>query len=151
MTSMNRDGEAIAQCIRRFGFGAARGSSSRGGFRALAEMAREIRRGRDTAFTIDGPRGPRYVAKKGPVLLARTTGVAITAFYVAVENAWILNTWDAMMIPKPFSRAYIRVARKIFVPPDANDEKLAEAHKEMQAALARVTAHADSQFSSTRD
>src|SRR5579883_775003 len=55
MTSMNRDGEAIAQCIRRFGYGAARGSSSRGGFRALAEMAREIRKGHDAAFTIDGP------------------------------------------------------------------------------------------------
>ena len=56
------------------------------------------------------------------MLLARTTGVPITAFYVAMENAWVLNTWDAMMIPKPFSRAYIRVARKIFVPPDADDD-----------------------------
>ena len=69
MTSMNRDGEAIAQCIQRFGFGAARGSSSRGGFRALAEMAREIRKAA-TQFTIDGPRGPRYRRKQGPVLLA---------------------------------------------------------------------------------
>src|SRR5712671_3839220 len=69
MTSLNRDSEAIAQCIRRLGYGAARGSSSRGGFRALAEMAREIRQGRDAAFTIDGPRGPRYIAKQGPELL----------------------------------------------------------------------------------
>src|SRR6187401_915826 len=64
MTSMNLDGEAIAQCILRFGYGAARGSSSRGGLRALAEMIRLVRAGRDTAFTIDGPRGPRYVAKQ---------------------------------------------------------------------------------------
>jgi len=151
LTSQSRDGEYIARVIRHFGYVPIRGSSSRGGQRGLLEMDTFVKTGGGAAFTIDGPRGPRYVAKKGPVLLARTTGVAITAFYVAVENAWILNTWDAMMIPKPFSRAYIRVARKIFVPPDANDEKLAEAHKEMQAALARVTAHADSQFSSTRD
>jgi len=151
ITSQSRDGEYIARVIRHFGYVPIRGSSSRGGQRGLLEMDTFVKTGGGAAFTIDGPRGPRYVAKKGPVLLARTTGVAITAFYVAVENAWILNTWDAMMIPKPFSRAYIRVARKIFVPPDANDEKLAEAHKEMQAALARVTAHADSQFSSTRD
>src|SRR3989449_10786085 len=57
MTSMNRDGEPIAQCIQRFGYGAARGSSSRGGFRALAEMAGEIRKGRDTGFTIGRPCG----------------------------------------------------------------------------------------------
>src|SRR5215831_19390390 len=73
MTSMNRDGEAIAQCIQRFGYGAARGSSSRGGFRALAEMARESRVRRDAAFTIDGHRGPKYFAKKGPVILAMKT------------------------------------------------------------------------------
>jgi lysophospholipid acyltransferase (LPLAT)-like uncharacterized protein len=151
LTSQSRDGEYIARVIRHFGYVPIRGSSSRGGQRGLLEMDTFVKTGGGAAFTIDGPRGPRYVAKKGPVLLARTTGVPITAFYVAVENAWILNTWDAMMIPKPFSRAYIRVARKIFVPPGADDEKLAEAHKEMQAALERVTAYADSQFSSTRD
>ena len=151
LTSQSRDGEYIARVIRHFGYVPIRGSSSRGGQRGLLEMDTFVKTGGAAAFTIDGPRGPRYVAKKGPVLLARTTGVPITAFYVAVENAWILNTWDAMMIPKPFSRAYIRVARKIFVPPDSDDEKLAEAHKEMQAALQRVTAYADSQFSSTRD
>ncbi|HEX5000259.1 MAG TPA: DUF374 domain-containing protein, partial [Terriglobia bacterium] len=81
MTSRNADGEAIARCIRRFGFGAARGSSSQGGLRALAEMAREIREGRDAAFTVDGPRGPRHVAKQGPVLLAFKTGAAIFCFH----------------------------------------------------------------------
>ena len=151
LTSQSRDGEYIARVIRRFGYVPIRGSSSRGGQRGLLEMDSFVKNGGGAAFTIDGPRGPRYVAKKGPVLLARTTGVPITAFYVAMENTWILNTWDAMMVPKPFSRAYVRVARKIFVPPDAGDEQLAAAHIEMQAALERVTAYADSQFSSRRD
>lgn len=147
LTSQSRDGEFIARVIRRFGYVPIRGSSSRGGQRGLLEMNSFVQNGGGAAFTIDGPRGPRFVAKKGPVLLARTTGVPITAFYVAMEKAWTFNSWDLMMVPKPFSRAYVRVARKIFVPRDASDEQLAEAQAEMQAALERVTAYADSQFS----
>ena len=151
LTSRSRDGEFIARVIQRFGYVPIRGSSSRGGQRGLLEMDTFVKNGGAAAFTIDGPRGPRFVAKRGPVLLARTTGVAITAFYVALEKAWVINTWDAMMIPRPFSRASVRVARKIFVPPDASDEQLSAAHSEMQAALDRVTAYADSQFSSPRN
>ena len=151
LTSRSRDGELIARVIQRFGYVPIRGSSSRGGQRGLLEMDTFVKNGGAAAFTIDGPRGPRFVAKRGPVLLARTTGVAITAFYVAMEKAWVINTWDAMMIPRPFSRALVRVARKIFVPPDASDEQLSAAHSEMQAALDRVTAYADLQFSSPRN
>jgi len=148
LTSLSRDGEYIAQVIRRFGFVPVRGSSSRGGQRGLLEMGTMVKAGGAVAFTIDGPRGPRYVAKKGPVMLSRLTGIPITAFYVAVEKAWILGTWDAMLIPKPFSRAYVRVAKNIFVPPDADDAALDRHHAEMQAALERVTMFAESQFSS---
>jgi len=101
------------------------------------------------AFTIDGPRGPRFVAKKGPVWLAKASGVPITAFYVAVERRWVLKTWDAMVVPKPFSRIFVRVGRKIFVPPDADDAALERYHAEMQAALERVTAFAEEQVRST--
>ncbi len=151
MTSQSRDGEFIARVIHRFGFVPVRGSSSRGGQRALLEMKQLLAEGHAVAFTIDGPRGPRYVAKKGPVLLARMSGVPITAFYVAVERAWVLNTWDRLVIPKPFSRIHVRFARKIFVPPDADDAALEQYHAEMQAALDRITAFADAQFSTTRN
>jgi len=146
LTSQSRDGEFIARVIHHFGYVPIRGSSSRGGQRGLLEMRSFVVNGGGAAFTIDGPRGPRYVAKKGPVTLARTTGVPITAFYVAIEKPWVINSWDAMMIPKPFSRAYVRVARKIFVPADADDERQAAAHGEMQEALERVTAYAEAQF-----
>ena len=99
MTSMNRDGEAIAQCIQRLGYGVARGSSSRGGFRALAEMARAIRGGHDAAFTIDGPRGPRYVAKQGPVLLGLKTDAAIFCFHISMRHKIQLKSWDEFQIP----------------------------------------------------
>ncbi len=151
LTSLSRDGEYIARVIRRFGFVPVRGSSSRGGQRGLLEMETMVKAGGAVAFTIDGPRGPRYVAKKGPVMLARLTGVPITAFYVAVEKPWVLGTWDAMLIPKPFSRAYVRVAKNVFVPPDADDAALDLHHAEMQAALERVTEFAEAQFSSPPD
>ncbi len=146
MTSRSLDGEFIARVISRMGFLPVRGSSSRGGQRALLEMNQLLTEGHSVAFTIDGPRGPRNVAKKGPVLLSRISGVPVIAFYVAVEHAWVLNTWDRLMIPKPFSRIYVRVAKKIFVPPDADDAAMERYHAEMQAALERITAAAESQF-----
>jgi lysophospholipid acyltransferase (LPLAT)-like uncharacterized protein len=151
LTSLSRDGEYIARVIRRFGFVPVRGSSSRGGQRGLLEMETMVKAGGAVAFTIDGPRGPRYVAKRGPVMLSRLTGVPVTAFYVAVEKAWALKTWDAMLIPKPFSRAYVRVAKNIFVPTNADDAALDRYHAEMQASLERITAFAESQFSTRPD
>jgi lysophospholipid acyltransferase (LPLAT)-like uncharacterized protein len=151
LTSLSRDGEYIARVISRFGFVPVRGSSSRGGQRGLLEMETMVKAGGAAAFTIDGPRGPRYVAKKGPVILARMTGIPITAFYVAIEKRWVLRTWDTMVIPKPFSRAYVRVAKYIHVAPDADDAALDRHHAEMQAALERVTEFAESQFSQQPD
>ena len=147
LTSLSRDGEYIARVIRRFGFVAVRGSSSRGGQRGLMAMEKMVKSGDAVAFTIDGPRGPRYVAKKGPVMLARLTGIPITPFYVAVEKRWVLKTWDAMVIPKPFSRAHVRGAKQIHVAPDADDAALDRHYAEMQAALERVTEFAEGQFS----
>jgi lysophospholipid acyltransferase (LPLAT)-like uncharacterized protein len=88
MTSQNLDGEGIAQCIQRFGFGVARGSSSKGGLRALAQLVKDIRRGKDAAFTIDGPRGPRYIAKQGPILLGFKTGAAysLLSYFDETQN-----------------------------------------------------------------
>ena len=144
MTSMNRDGDAIAQCIQRFGYGAARGSSSRGGFRALAEMARHIRQGRDTAFTIDGPRGPRYVAKQGPVLLAWKTGAAIFCFHISMQHKIQLKSWDEFQLPLPFTRAVVLKAAPIWVTPDASEEDLRDLHQHLQATLDQLRTKGDS-------
>lgn len=137
MTSRSFDGEYIARIIRKFGFGAVRGSSSRGAVGALLGMRRELEQGHSVAFTIDGPRGPVYVAKPGPVLLAKKTGMPIDCFYIALQKAWVLNSWDRMMIPKPFSRAVFYASSPMSVPPDATDEQMAALHQQMQATLER--------------
>ncbi len=144
MTSMNRDGEAIAQCIQRFGYGAARGSSSRGGFKALAQMARDIRHGRDTAFTIDGPRGPRYIAKQGPVLLAMKTGAAIFCFHISMKRKIQLKSWDEFQIPLPFTPAIVLKAAPIWVPHDAPEAHLRDLHLQMQDTLDDLRKKGDS-------
>jgi lysophospholipid acyltransferase (LPLAT)-like uncharacterized protein len=143
MTSRSFDGEYIARIIGKFGFGAVRGSSSRGAVGALLGMRRELELGHPVAFTIDGPRGPRYVAKPGPILLAKKTGFPVSCFFLAAERAWILNSWDRMIIPRPFSRVTLHVSSPIFVPADASDEQMAALHQQMQEALERCMERAE--------
>jgi hypothetical protein len=136
MTSQNFDGEYIARIIQKHGYGASRGSSSRGAGRSLAEMARCLRSGRDAAFTIDGPRGPRFVAKRGAVILSRSTGAAILCFHVALRNAYVFSkTWDQTQFPHPFSRAALFIAPPIVVPKNATEEEQNLRQEEVQKAL----------------
>ena len=133
LTSQSKDGEYIARFLRRFGFGAIRGSSSRGGVKALVGMIRSMRRGSPMAFTVDGPRGPRYEAKAGPVLLAQKTGNPMLPFSVECKSFRTVKSWDRLQIPIPFTRALFNYSAPIYVPPDKTgvDEKLAE----LQASL----------------
>ena len=138
MTSRSFDGEYIARIIERFGFLAVRGSSSRGGSAALLGMRTALDEGHIAAFTIDGPRGPRFVAKPGPVMLARISGAPIYCFYVACQRPWVLHSWDAMMIPRPFSRVHLRWAQPFKVPADAGEAEMKEFQRQMQESLERA-------------
>ena len=136
MTSRSFDGEYIARFIQRFGYGAARGSSSRGATGAVVEMVRLMRAGCPTAFTIDGPRGPRYVAKMGAVLLAKKTGNPVLPFSIAAERFWeAKKSWDRPQIPKPFTRASVFIGAPIRVPADADEVMLEAKRNELQASL----------------
>ena len=143
MTSQSDDGEYIARTIGHFGFVPVRGSSSRGGARALLEMRQLVEAGHTVAFTIDGPRGPKYVAKPGPVLLAKSTQQPMLCFHFAVDRAWVLNSWDEFIIPKPFARVLLRVSRYMRVPKDADEAAMARHHQELQEALDRVRTFAE--------
>jgi lysophospholipid acyltransferase (LPLAT)-like uncharacterized protein len=144
MTSRNFDGEYIARIITKHGYGAARGSSSRGASRALVEMIRCHRKGLDTAFTIDGPRGPRFVAKRGSVLLSKATGAAILCFHIALRKALVFEkSWDQFQIPYPFSQARVFIAPPIVVSSEARDEELSRAHQQVQDTLDSLRARGD--------
>ncbi len=142
------DGQWTRKVIERLGFGTAQGSSSKGGLRGLQVMAQRIREGLDCAFTIDGPRGPRYVAKVGPVLLARMTGAPIVVFHIGVDRGrTIEKTWDHFLLPGLFARAVLIGGQPIIVPRDADAEMIQAKHQEMQKELERVRDIAEGWFS----
>ena len=139
MTSRSFDGEYIARFIQRFGYGAARGSSTRGATGAVVEMVRLMRARCPTAFTIDGPKGPRYVAKMGAVLLAKKTGHPILPFTITAAGFWeAKKSWDRSQVPKPFTRARVDIAAPIFVPSNANEDELKAKRHELQSALDEI-------------
>jgi hypothetical protein len=142
------DGQWTRKVIEWMGYGTAQGSSSRGGLRGLAVMARRIAEGHDCAFTIDGPRGPRYIAKPGPVMLARRSGAPVVVFHIGVEYGKTFEkTWDHFLLPGLFARTIMIFASPIEVPPDADAELLEAKHAEMQRELERVRDIAESWFS----
>jgi lysophospholipid acyltransferase (LPLAT)-like uncharacterized protein len=138
MSSNSYDGEYMGRIIHKFGFVAVKGSSSRNAVRALLGLRRALQEGWAVAFSIDGPRGPRHKVKPGPVSLARSSGVSLSSFHIAVENAWVLNTWDHLIIPKPFSRVLMRFGKLISVPAEASDEDIERYQQDLQASLDRV-------------
>ena len=143
MSSNSYDGEYMGRIIHKFGFVAVKGSSSRNAVRALLGLRRALVEGWTVAFTLDGPRGPRRKVKPGPVALARSSGVPLSMFHAAVERAWVLNSWDRMMIPVPFSRVLVRFGKLIHVPEAATDEEVERYTAELQASLDRVCQFAE--------
>jgi hypothetical protein len=138
LISRSFDGELIAQTVERLGFKAVRGSSTRGGVAGLSGLQQAYADGRLVAITVDGPRGPKYVAKPGAVQLAQLTESAVCPFYVLPQRAWTLNSWDGLMIPRPFSRVVVSYPAP--VPFDRDPDAMQVA---VQAALERSVAMAE--------
>lgn len=152
LNTVNFDGQWTRRVIERLGFGTAQGSSSRGGIEGLTAMAECLERGLHVGFTIDGPRGPRYVAKPGPVILARRSGRAISVFHIGVERGYTLEkSWDLFRIPFPFSRTVMFVAPPIRVPEHAGAEIMKQKQEEMQSALEQVRDCAEAWFGLSED
>lgn len=142
ITSENFDGEWIAGIIERFGYGTARGSSSRGAVKALVQLKRDMAAGKPAAFTLDGPRGPAKVAQPGAVWLAKATGNPIIPFHIEASRHWTLNSWDHTQIPKPFADVAIAIGEPLEVPPDADDAALEGARLELETQLKSLESRA---------
>jgi lysophospholipid acyltransferase (LPLAT)-like uncharacterized protein len=122
ITSRHFDGECIARIIRKLGYRAARGSSRRGGVSALLQLKECLRKGRDVGFTVDGPRGPDYQVKPGPIWLSRRTGAPIVPFHIQPRSFWQLRSWDRFRIPKPFTPVLVKIGQPLVVPPRGQQE-----------------------------
>ena len=135
MTSENFDGEWIAGIIERFGYGTARGSTSRGGRKALLQLAREMAAGRAAGFAVDGPRGPARIAQPGAVWLAQATGNPVLPFHLEADRQWLLRSWDRTQIPKPFATVALAVGEPFDVPAGAGDGAIEEARVKLEERL----------------
>jgi len=135
ITSENFDGEWIAGIIERFGYGTARGSTSRGARKALLQMTRDMASGKPTAFTIDGPRGPAQVAQAGAVWLSKATGNPVLPFHIEARRHWTLRNWDRTQIPKPFSAVALAIGEPIQVAADADEAGIEAARALLEERL----------------
>jgi lysophospholipid acyltransferase (LPLAT)-like uncharacterized protein len=135
ITSENFDGEWIARIIESFGYGTARGSTSRGAKKAALQLVRAMEQGRPAGFTLDGPRGPARVAQPGAVWLAGKTGNPLLPFHLEASSAWTLRSWDRTQIPKPFSTVALVVGEPIEVAPNLPDAQLEAVRLELEARL----------------
>src|SRR5687768_11154523 len=144
ITSENFDGEWIARIIERFGYGTARGSTSRGALKALLQLKRDMEAGKPAGFTLDGPRGPARVAQPGAIWLAKATGNPVLPFHLEASSHWSLRSWDRTQIPKPFSTVALVVGEPMPVPGDAGDEQLEAARIDLERRLRDLEQRAQS-------
>ena len=135
MTSENFDGEWVARLMNRFGYRAARGSTSRGGARALAQLKREMAHGSAAAFTVDGPRGPARHVQPGAVWLASATGNPIVPFHIEASRFWTVKSWDRHQVPKPGSDIGVVIGAPIDVPAGADEPTIEVWRAELERAL----------------
>jgi lysophospholipid acyltransferase (LPLAT)-like uncharacterized protein len=150
LNTVNFDGQWTRRVIERLGFRTAQGSSTRGAIEGVTALAQHLEQGRHVALTIDGPRGPRYVAKPGAVILGRRTGKPISVFHIALKSAHTFKkSWDLFRLPYPFSRMVMFCAPPIYVPADADGPILKVKQAEVQSSLELVRDIAESWFALT--
>lgn len=138
LISASRDGGLLADFVKRFGYDAARGSSSRRGAGAILELANVLEKGGAVAITPDGPRGPRYVLGGGIIMLAQQSGAPVFPMNFEYSNCWRLKSWDRFIIPKPFSTVRIKVGQPHQVHATPSNEAFEAERLRLQSALMQL-------------
>lgn len=141
--SRSRDGEMQNRIFSRLGFRTIRGSTGRGGARALIESIRVLREGGTMTLTPDGPRGPGEVVQEGVIMMSRKTGAALIPIGIAAHSAIYINSWDRYMFPYPFTKAMMILGEPIFVPADADEQVAEEYRLRLEAAIKVVQRQAE--------
>ncbi len=139
LASKHRDGELMGQTVHKLGFGHVRGSSTRGGAQAILELVDKLAEGYDLGITVDGPIGPRFVVKPGPLEIAKLSGCAVVPAAVSSGRRWTLRSWDAFEVPKPFTTVSVRFGSPVTVPRDAAFELVEAKRQAVENTLRGLT------------
>ncbi len=122
VVSPSRDGQYVVDLISRFNMHAIRGSSAKGAATALREAKRQLDKGKIVSFTPDGPRGPVYKMKNGPVTLSSQNGVPVFPISVNYSSCWSFKSWDGFQVPKPWARTEVNVGELVYIPENLDRE-----------------------------
>ena len=139
LASEHQDGELMGQTIRLLGFGHVRGSSTRGGARAIRELVSKLEEGFDLGITVDGPKGPKYTVKPGPLEISKLSGAPVVPVATSSRSHWIFSSWDAFELPKPFTSVLVRFGPPVVVPRDADSGVLEAKRCELERTLRELT------------
>ncbi|MFH1755808.1 MAG: lysophospholipid acyltransferase family protein [Candidatus Latescibacterota bacterium] len=143
LVSEHRDGEMMGRTVRLLGYGHVRGSSTRGGARAIRELVAKIEAGSDLAITVDGPKGPKFVVKPGPLAIAKLSGAAIVPITASSGRQWSFNSWDTFEVPKLFTCVSVRYGEPVFVPADTGADELESKRLLLESTLRDITSAND--------
>jgi hypothetical protein len=143
LISLSRDGDVQNQVFRRFGYRTVRGSTGRGGVRAVLQLAQKIREGGVLAFTPDGPRGPTHKVQPGTIFLAQRSGCPILPLGISARPRKLLRSWDRYMIPLPFARAAFVVGEPILVAPELDEAGRQQCAEALERAINAVEERAE--------
>lgn len=143
LVSQHRDGEYLTRLGSGLGYDAVRGSSTRGGYPAVRELVRRLRRGQSLAITPDGPLGPREKVKPGALQVARISGAPVIPVMAGSRQAWWIEGWDSFLIPKPFSTIRVAIGKPRYVAPDSGVPDLEEQARELELQLQSLKAKVD--------
>jgi lysophospholipid acyltransferase (LPLAT)-like uncharacterized protein len=147
LASEHRDGEMLGRTIQKLGFGHVKGSSTRGGTRAIFGMVEKINDGFDLGITVDGPRGPRHRVKPGSIQIAKMSGAAIVPITTSSRRHKTFSSWDTFELPYPFTEVRVCCGEPVIVPPDADVGGMEEKRLELESKLADITKANDDAFS----
>ncbi len=146
LVSASADGEIIARILGGQGFEPVRGSTSKGGLRALSSLIRRVRKGQSAVIIPDGPRGPRFRVQPGIIALARKTGVPILPMTYSAEKMIVFSSWDRFLLPYPFTRCRVVYGEPVFVPADADRTEEERYRERLEQELNRITTGADRHY-----
>ena len=144
MISQSKDGELISRIVNQLGWHPVRGSSSRGGKKALREVYTLAKKGYKIAHIVDGPRGPRGVVKPGLLIISKVSGMPILPTITSAEKKWVFNSWDRFMVPKPFSRVIIRFGNEINIPKNLRGQDFENKRASIENTLKKLYTETDS-------
>lgn len=139
LSSAHADGRIIAHALKYFGIQSIVGSSSRRGGQALLELIRKSEEGYDLSFTPDGPTGPPFKAKIGIIEAARLSGAPIIPIACGADRSWKVNSWDSMIIPKPWAKLFFMMGPPIRIPLETTKEELPKYAEQLSNELNRLT------------